>query len=91
MPAYLSSNFWNSFLDKIIGVGLPFSPPGELPDLGIKPTSPRLPHYRQILYHWSTEEAILPFFIKSNSLICQVNYLKNKTIDILKIFVLFSI
>ena len=32
--------------------GLPFPSPGELPDPGIKPTSPAIGS--QILYHWTT-------------------------------------
>ena len=32
--------------------GLPFPPPGDLPNTGIKPTSPVSLHCRQVLYHW---------------------------------------
>ena len=35
--------------------GLPFPPPGYLPDLGIEPGSPAC---RQILYHCTTWEAL---------------------------------
>ena len=35
--------------------GLPFHPPGDLPDSGIKPV---LLHYRQILYHLSRKESL---------------------------------
>ena len=35
---------------------LPFPPPGDLPNPGIKPTSPALE--RWILYHWATGEAL---------------------------------
>ena len=35
---------------------LPFPPPGDLPEPGIKPTSPALE--RWILYHWATGEAL---------------------------------
>ena len=34
--------------------GLPVPPPGDLPDLGIEPSSPYLLHCRRILYHWAT-------------------------------------
>ena len=38
--------------------GLPFHPPGDLPDPGIKPMSPAISCIgRQILYHWATWEA----------------------------------
>ena len=33
--------------------GLPFPSPGDLPDPGIEPRNPGLPHYRQTLYHLS--------------------------------------
>ena len=36
--------------------GLPFPPPGDLPNPGINPPSPYLLHCRQILYHWVTTE-----------------------------------
>ena len=36
--------------------GLPFPPPGDLPDRGIKPRSPRIDG--QVLYHWTTWEAL---------------------------------
>ena len=36
--------------------GLPFPPPGDLPDPGNEPVSPASPHCRQILYHWATWE-----------------------------------
>ena len=49
--------------------GLPFPPPGDLPDLGIKPSLPNLLHCRQILYHRVTLSQIvkipspsLPFY-----------------------------
>ena len=35
--------------------GLPFPPPGDIPDLGIKPASPVF--FRWLLYHWATWEA----------------------------------
>ena len=38
---------------------LPFSPPGALPDPGVKSTSPGFLHYRWILYCWVTGEASL--------------------------------
>ena len=37
--------------------GLPYPPPGDLPNPGIKPKSPA---WRQILYHWATWEALHP-------------------------------
>ena len=38
--------------------GLPFSPPEDLPDPGIKPVSPAFSSIgRQILYHWPTWES----------------------------------
>ena len=40
---------------------LPFPPPGDLPDLGIIPTSPVSPALAGGFYHWDTWEA--PFFI----------------------------
>ena len=42
--------------------GLPWPPPGDLPDPGIKPKSPTAPACRQVLYRWATREA------QSNSL-----------------------
>ena len=38
--------------------GLPCSPPRDLPNPGIKPISPALLHYRQILCYWVTREAL---------------------------------
>ena len=37
--------------------GLPFPPPGDLPNPGIKRTSLASPAYRWILYYWATGEA----------------------------------
>ena len=37
--------------------GLPCCPPGNLPNLGIKPASPESPALLAILYHWATAEA----------------------------------
>ena len=37
--------------------GLPFPPPGDLPNSGIEPITCHL-HCRQILYHWPTREAL---------------------------------
>ena len=37
--------------------GLPCSPPGDLPNPGIKPVFPASLHCRHILYHWATREA----------------------------------
>ena len=37
--------------------GLPFSPPGELPDPGIEPSLLHLLHCRQMLYCWATRWA----------------------------------
>ena len=37
--------------------GLPFPPPGNLPDLGLNSCLLHLLHYRRILYHWVTREA----------------------------------
>ena len=43
--------------------GLPFPPPGDLPDPGIEPTSPA--SRRQILYHCTTLPS--PYFLKLGS------------------------
>ena len=37
--------------------GLPWPPPGDLPNPGIKPKSSAAPECRQILYRWATREA----------------------------------
>ena len=38
--------------------GLPFPPPGDLPDPGIKPKTPAISYIgRRILYHWATPDA----------------------------------
>ena len=37
--------------------GLPFPPPGDSPNPGIKPPSPVSPAGRQVLYHCATWEA----------------------------------
>ena len=41
---------------RILGNGLPFPSPGDLPDPGSEPTSPALIG-RWVLYHWATWEA----------------------------------
>ena len=37
--------------------GLPFPPPGDLPDSGIEPTTPESPGCQLDSYHWATWEA----------------------------------
>ena len=43
--------------------GLPFPPPGDLPDPGIKPESQVSCIGRQVLYHWATWEARITFLL----------------------------
>ena len=45
---------------------LPFPPPGDLPDPGIKPTSPVSPVFALILYHWATWGALDHFLLLSS-------------------------
>ena len=54
--------------------GLPFPPPEDLSDPGIKPMSPVSPG-RQILYYWTTREAL--YFI-TTSILEHSNFLKKK-------------
>ena len=44
--------------------GLPFPPPGDLPDPGIEPMSPVALNCRQTLHHLATWEAPLLFSIQ---------------------------
>ena len=42
------------FSGQVYRSGLPFPPPGDLPDPGMEPTSPCLLHCRWIIYSWAT-------------------------------------
>ena len=50
--------------------GVPFPPPGDLPDSGMDPTSPAPPALgRRILYHWAIGEAPPKCLAKGYSLL----------------------
>ena len=64
--------------------GLPFPPPGDLPDPGIKPSSPVSQALQAILYCWATGEDLIHLKNALFGLMCALTFFKKKLGDKMK-------